>query len=134
MHLLGQTRRHYYGLMCGSAFRQCVAPTWYYLALSAADHVRAAEALRATMTLPLQVVIPNTVSAGQASSFNSYGPALDLSFKPDLAAPGNLIVSPVCSAHKLFITAQTQAQHSSVSMTRLYTLRCRSVAFQIGLC
>ena len=39
-----------------------------------------------------QVVVSNTVTAGQISAFSSFGPALDLSFKPDLAAPGNLIV------------------------------------------
>lgn len=48
---------------------------------------------KTTTDLSLQVVVPNSVSAGQAASFSSYGPALDLSFKPDLAAPGNLIVS-----------------------------------------
>jgi len=42
---------------------------------------------------PLQVVVPNSVSAGQIAAFSSFGPALDLSFKPDLSAPGNLIVS-----------------------------------------
>jgi hypothetical protein len=37
-------------------------------------------------------VVTNTVTGGQVSSFSSFGPALDLSFKPDLSAPGNLIV------------------------------------------
>ena len=31
-------------------------------------------------------------SAGSLTSFSSYGPAVDLSFKPELAAPGSLIV------------------------------------------
>ena len=33
-----------------------------------------------------------SLSAGAVSSFSSYGPATDLSFKPDLAAPGSLLV------------------------------------------
>ena len=31
-------------------------------------------------------------SAGAASPFSSYGPAINLSFKPDISAPGSLIV------------------------------------------
>ncbi len=31
-------------------------------------------------------------SAGALSDFSSYGPAVDLSFKPDISAPGSLIV------------------------------------------
>ena len=33
------------------------------------------------------------VLGGAVSEFSSYGPAMDLSFKPDLAAPGSLLVS-----------------------------------------
>ena len=40
---------------------------------------------------PCQVRIKHE-SAGAVSGFSSYGPAVDLSFKPDLAAPGSLIV------------------------------------------
>ena len=37
--------------------------------------------------------MPNSLNAGRVADFSSFGPALDLSFKPDIAAPGYLIVS-----------------------------------------
>ncbi len=52
------------------------------------------------MLCPRQVVVPNSVSAGQIAGFSSFGPALDLSFKPDLTAPGNLIVSRCSSMRR----------------------------------
>ena len=45
----------------------------------------------------MQARIPSP-SSGAISDFSSYGPDVDLSFKPDVAAPGSLLVR-VCTRH-----------------------------------
>ena len=69
----------------------------------------------AETSAPPQVIVPNSVTADQVSAFSSYGPALDLSFKPDLSAPGNLIVSRFSCNSGCFVVgvAATKQMHSS---------------------
>ena len=55
------------------------------------ERVSRVDSFRNRAVCHLQFRVPSDLS-GALSDFSSYGPAVDLSFKPDISAPGSLIV------------------------------------------
>ena len=61
---------------------------------------------------PLQVQVPS-MFAGAIAPYSSWGPNIDLSFKPAVAAPGSYIVRPDLSAYELHISRSTGVSSTS---------------------